>query len=801
MIEALAPFFLHPGIAAAGAACASVPIIIHLINRLRFRTVRFAAMEFLLQSEQRNRRRVLIEQLLLLLLRILLVLSAGALIARLVLDPSTLSVLRDGNVAHHVVILDDSGSMRSTSPDGDVFETAKRTLRDFAAEAARTPGSLRLTVLLLSRADQDSALFARRDVNTAFLSDLAEKLDALEPTHARHRPAAGLAAAERRLASEDDAGERVVHLLSDFRNVDWGGASADLDATPGPADELDPAPPAEEAASDDAASDEPAGGDTASAVERLDAAGIQVNLVRLAADATENRRISDVSFGAATAAVGVPLRVRVTVRNDAATATEGLDLSAALDGQPLPLGESIPPLEPGEEAVREFDVQFDDPGRHAVTVSVPSDGLAEDDSFTRPVLTLPRVPVLVVDGSTDLGAATLIDRVFDAEFTGREVRIGGTDLLRKEDLSQFWTIYVVNVSRLPADAVGPLTRYVRNGGGLIWFGGELDVDHYENTLRPAGLYPVPLAGSSVELPPADDAVPDVRFAPHPVTAALTAGDNLFADLVRIRRYLPLSAEWDRDDDARDDGVETIASLRNGAPLVVASRLGEGRILTVLTSADTEWTDWPRNPAFPLFHLPAQEWAARMDTGDSVAATGEPLTFALDAARFRPDVLIERPDDLSATLTATPQRVDDESTAAGSPAGVSPVDGTPPDRIPEAEGPNAADALRLSARYGDTDLPGVYRARLTTAEGEPVDRWTALNFPAPESQMALIAPAALTDALSGTENVTVQEAGDAAWTGGGEQTREIRWWLLGLMAALMAAESLLAYRCGYHGAGA
>ena len=768
MTEALAPFFLHPGIAAAGAACAAVPIVIHLINRLRFRKVRFAAMEFLLQSEQRNRRRVLIEQLLLLLLRILLVLAAAALIARLVLDPSTLSVLRDGNVAHHVVVLDDSGSMRASAETGDVFEIAKRTLRDFAAEAARTPGSLRLSVLLLSRAEADSALFARRDVNSAFLSDLAEKLDALEPTRARLRPAAGLAAAERRLAGEEETGERVVHLLSDFRGVDWGAEDA-----------TDFVAEAEAGAEDGDGGT--AAGDTAAAVERLDAAGVRVNLVRLAAEAPGNRRVADVEFLSPTAAVGVPLRVRVTVANESDAAAERLDLAAALDGQPLPLGEAVPALEPGETAVREFDVQFDDPGRHAVTVSLPADGLTADDAFTRPVLVLPRVPILVVDGSPDLGAATLIGRVFDPEVTGREVRVGGPDLLRKEDLSQFWTIYVANVSRLPADAIGPLTRYVEGGGGLIWFGGDLDVAHYAEELFPAGLFPVPPAGKFVDLRAEEEAGPDVRFAPHPVTSVLTAGDNPFADLVRVRHYLPVPADWERDDAARNDGVETIATLRNGAPLVLTSRLGAGRILTVLTTADRDWTNWPLSPAFPLFHLPAQEWAARSDTGDGVAATGEPLEFALDAARFRPDLLIERPDDLSATLTATPRLREGEPGLDGPPI--------------------TEDELLLTARYADTDLPGVYKTRLTTAEGEPTDRWTALNFPPAESRLGLIAPDALTNALSGTRHVTVQEAGDAAWTGGGERTREIRWWLLGLMAGLMAAESLLAYRCGYHGAGA
>ena len=75
------------------AAMVSAPVLFHLINRYRFRRVEFAAMEFLLASQQRNRRRVMVEQLLLLLLRILLVMGLIALIARMVLDPSTLALL------------------------------------------------------------------------------------------------------------------------------------------------------------------------------------------------------------------------------------------------------------------------------------------------------------------------------------------------------------------------------------------------------------------------------------------------------------------------------------------------------------------------------------------------------------------------------------------------------------------------------------------------------------------------------------------------------------------------------------
>ncbi len=65
-------FFVNSAIGWATLGLLSIPIIIHLINRRRFRQIEWAAMEFLLKALKRNRRRVRIEQLILLLLRIAL---------------------------------------------------------------------------------------------------------------------------------------------------------------------------------------------------------------------------------------------------------------------------------------------------------------------------------------------------------------------------------------------------------------------------------------------------------------------------------------------------------------------------------------------------------------------------------------------------------------------------------------------------------------------------------------------------------------------------------------------------------
>ena len=134
----------------AGAALVSAPIIIHLINRMRFRRVKWAAMEFLLKAQKRMRRKMIIEQLILLFLRCLLMFLLGLLFARFLgFDPLQGKETRP---TVHVVILDDTpehgrqGPRRRASTT-DAFAEAPKQITDRimpAALEATTTQSIRI---------------------------------------------------------------------------------------------------------------------------------------------------------------------------------------------------------------------------------------------------------------------------------------------------------------------------------------------------------------------------------------------------------------------------------------------------------------------------------------------------------------------------------------------------------------------------------------------------------------------------------------------------------------------------------
>src|SRR3954468_13515369 len=90
-IHILAFWFLTPWLMAAGAAATSIPIIIHLLNKRKFRVVVWAAMEWLLAAQRRNARRLKFQRWLLLAVRCLALLVLAMAVGQLFLQSAALA--------------------------------------------------------------------------------------------------------------------------------------------------------------------------------------------------------------------------------------------------------------------------------------------------------------------------------------------------------------------------------------------------------------------------------------------------------------------------------------------------------------------------------------------------------------------------------------------------------------------------------------------------------------------------------------------------------------------------------------
>ncbi len=767
----LSQFFINPWLAAGGVALVSIPIIIHLMNRLRYRTVRFAAMEFLLQSQEQNRRRLLFEQLLLLLLRILIVLAIVALFARLLLDPSQLSLL-EKNETHHLVVLDDSGSMRDrwgeTTAYGEALQTLKRLVSDLASHS----GNHSVTLMQTSNPDRTAASFTSRRADTSLVGELEDQLETMQRNcgYGSTDWQQVFPALERQLAANKGSFQ-MVHVLSDFRQPEWG-------ASPTLKNDL----------------------------ESLTDERTRVHLVPTVPSLHGNLAVVDFEGSLHTAAVGVPVDLTAEVSNGGDTVVENVPVRVLIDGEPLPQSISIPSIEAGETVTESFEVTLTSAGEHAIAVQLPADALEADNSRYVTINVPERQRVLIADGSEQTREAEYVADALaaDSSITGFEVVIVRPDAIRDLRLSDFTAVYLMNIDRLSPDVLRSVSNYVEAGGGLAWFMGDrIDASFYNSlsseedadketetedeqaALMASSIFPLDIAASPLELPRADPTNPgaDLQLADRPLFEILNAEEGLLAYYLNIYRYVPLA------DGNVPDSVRVLGRLRNQAPLFFETRFGRGRVFVSLTSAgpmspvlEQRWHNWPFDinaPGFTVFHLELVKYIASRQTAPSTRIVGEELRVEIDPAISYPDVTFYPPEESGrspVSMTAGAEQDDDQEVS------------------PEA---SEDGVVQLVAEFDQTQMPGIYRISTEDLSRVATTELVAFNVPPEESNLELSTPEDLRRELAGVPGIVVQDVGGLEGLTQDDPGRELRMFLLALLVALLIGEQWLAYRLGFH----
>ncbi len=769
-----AEHFVNPTFVLPGLALVSAPIIIHFINRLRYQRVRFAAMEFLLKSRERNRRRLLLEQLLLLLLRIGVIILLVGLIARMELNPERLSIFRGAAKAHHLVLLDDSGSMRDRWGETSAIDEAVNIIKKLNSEGSRRPDTQKFTLLLLSNPDEPVVL--ARDINEQFAKELDARLETLRRrcTHQALDLARGMDAARKLLAGEKGAIQHL-HVISDFRLVDWQNP-----------------------------------GGLRSTVASLDEAGVTVNLVRTVPDQHENLAVTELSGDVQVAAAGVPLRLKVAVKNLGRQLAKDVRLSVIQDGQKLPFTIHFDKIEPGGDVMREFDVTFASPKKHKLQVGLEGDALASDNFQYLAVDIASTNPVLIIDGDPQSDEASYVADALSAApgLTGLAPVVEQVDYLRRHPLDRFQCIYLINVAELPPDALEPLEEYVHSGGGLAWFLGDtVNVAFYNDKLhrQGEGLFPLPLAPGRRELPQADEVTPgpDIEFATHPVFRIFEGEDNSFVRIVTVDSYLAAADNWIRDDNRRKDRVTTIGTLRNGQPVFFEHRFGEGRVFTSLTSAGPMWNSWARNRSYPIFQMELEKYLARSEGAQERRTVGQPIDIAVDPTLFTENVEISAPEEAGQRITRL-QAAPDPTPAIRHPDDADPAADAAEKDVGNTAGDGASRTASSAPKvapyravYRDTDTPGVYAVKLIDKDQVPSEQWLAYNVPLNESELALAANQQIIRQLGNPARLHIQEAGNLEWIQGADSNQEIKHLLLFALLAFLVVEQLLALKFSHH----
>ncbi len=118
--------FLNP-LVLFGLIAAVIPLIIHLLNLRKLRTIEFSTLFFLKELQQTKIRRLKLKQLLLLLIRTLMVIFIVLAFSRPAMKSSFIGTVGTHAYSTVVLILDDSFSMTVQDNQGELFKQARES--------------------------------------------------------------------------------------------------------------------------------------------------------------------------------------------------------------------------------------------------------------------------------------------------------------------------------------------------------------------------------------------------------------------------------------------------------------------------------------------------------------------------------------------------------------------------------------------------------------------------------------------------------------------------------------------------
>lgn len=597
--------FLNPAFLGA-LALIGIPLFIHLLRRRKLTVVRWAAMEFLRQSQEKQSRRLRIEELILLFLRMAIVMFACLAFARPVLRVLGLPLLAQNARIYAVIVIDNSFSMGHRGVDGlTSFDRAQAAAKRIVEQVLK-PGDSASLVLLSDQADPvvgaasfDLALVGRRaraarvsDQATDFLAG-AQKVAAL--LRASHSPA------------------REVYWLTDDQARGWSTSRSDA----------------------------------ARAVWQAVGAQARVNWISVGAPAgsRDNLAVEPPMLSGDIVTPQLPARIEARVVNYGARPRNDLLVNLEIDGKPA--GATRVSVSAGDAAVARFVTTFGQPGIHTGRISLADperiDGLPRDNSAPFVVRSRERIRLLVQDSGAG-GArcesfylmTALAPGGQSASFVPRLHTGAG---LGTVNLRDFDVVVLTGLGPLADADRRALADYVRSGGGLLVFPGPGTSGPRANAdLISAGLLPARLGARQ-------SFGEDLALSLNPATIAHPAL-SLFRDTSTLNlgsaRFLAAFA-LDPVLDADAGSVRVMVRFSNNAPAFVERKVGLGRVILAASSAATTWNQLPLKPSYVPLIYQLSCYLGQGPDAERNLRQKQPLALSLPLADANRPIRVTAPD--------------------------------------------------------------------------------------------------------------------------------------------------------------
>ncbi len=700
---------------------AAIPIIIHLLNRRRYREMAWAAMEYLLAAIRRQSRRITLKQLILLAIRVMILLMLAVALA----DPfwpsgSPLSSgFGAGGRTHWVLVIDGSYSMDYRQEGKSRFDAAKELAEQLVDESTQGDG---FTLVLL--ADPPQVMVRQPAFDRA---DVKEEIRSLQLWHGGGNLSATLAEVEGIILAAAKKHARLADVRVCFFS-DLGLTTWDAVSTP----------------------------DCRSRVGRL-AERSSLVLFDLGEPGRQNVAVTQLEVDESVVTLGRDVSFRAEVQNFGSSADDPRTVEFLVDGRAV--FEQPLDIEPHGRATASMVHRFNAPGEHSVEVRLADDALPVDNHRWLSVPVRESIRVLCVEGKT--GAARHVALALEpAKSVRPRVRVETVpeSALVESRLNEFDCLFLCNVARFSSDEATVLHNYLKNGGGLVFFLGDLvQAESYNRQLGGET--------SKTRVLPAmlGDAVSENRyyFDPleyrHPIVAPFR--DHTQAGLLTtpVWKYFKL-APYD------STTARVALGFEGGDPAIVEEPILRGRSVVFASAASGASLDRTVDPPVP--------WTAIHTWPSFPPLVQEILSVGISGRSAARNVLVG--DELEGLVSGT---VDDFPLEVNSP-------GARSERVkPVIDGADSRWA------YGNTGQSGMYEARL----GPPVSssQMFAVNVNTRESDLERFDPDLLPEQFRADYQA---EGGSATRLPSSKSTHLFQWVLVGLLGLLLL-ESCVAWAFG------
>jgi hypothetical protein len=670
---------------------ATIPIVIHLWNRRKYREMSWAAMEYLLAAIVKSSRRMRIEQLLLLAVRTLLVLLVVLALAEPFLDAVASPLVRRART-HRVLVLDGSFSMAYQPADKHVFEIAKEMAIEIVEDGNEGDAYSLILMSDTPRTIVGTAAYDRGDFITEIEkttlphggANLPPTITAVEQIVQQVRQ------------DQPQLTRHHVYILTDLQRRTW--------ALEGRSDKQQK--------------------ELQERLDRLSQQGM-VEVLPVGGPAGDNLAVTQLAPDNSYAVVGRPVWLEAAVHNFSNQEKSRQLAELWVNGRRA--DQRFVDVLPGDQtpSIR-FEHRFQSHGDHAVELRLGGDSLDVDNHRYLSLPVKEHLDALVVSGKR--GSTLPLEAALDGGDFSRGMggiirpQVVSESALLELELKRFDCVFLCNVGQFTASEALVLQGYLEQGGGLVTIlGDQVLPDRYNRELGgvgggvrvlPARIGPAYYDGTYHFFDPLDYR--------HPWLAAWQGNPKTGLLTVPVLKFFRLELP-------EDGNANVVLGLNTGDPAIVEESIRGGRSILIATDVSTASVVDAANPrrwsliASWLNFQPLLEGIWQAAVGGKIdernVLVGDELSFRFDAASGNSRVSMTKP-----------QSALDASALAG-----------------------RDDTGRWS--FGNTETSGIYTAEVENSDLSP--KKFAVNVTTEESDLEKVHPEDLPPKMlvrSGNEDI-------------------------------------------------